>query len=401
MSDIGEAIGTVSEGTLIARAIEKEGARDGVAALTDKGHFHEQACLNCDTALIGAHCHACGQKRHLHRTIGAFFHDLLHGALHFEGKIWKTLPMLAIKPGQLTARYIAGERARYVSPMALFLFSVFAMFAVFQMLGISPPTDLESSISVSEEDRSKFATTILEDTANEQKLLVEELAQLEPGTEEHIRVSTSLNSLGRARAIIGGLADEVAEGSEQTGTSTSDQATVDETKAATSNPEIVQIEDDAAPASIDGIKQISGIGWIDKGLDKWKNNPSLMVYKMQANSYKFSWLLIPLSLPFVWLLFAWKRQFKAYDHAIFVTYSLAFMSLLFIVLSTVGVAGTHVAVPIVAALIIAPVHLYKQLRGAYGLSRFSTIWRLFVLLAFAIPIVLALFVQILLTLGAF
>ncbi len=33
-----------------------------------------------------------------------------------------------------------------------------------------------------------------------------------------------------------------------------------------------------------------------------------MIYKLQANGYKFSWLLIPLSLPFVWLTFVWKRR---------------------------------------------------------------------------------------------
>ena len=51
--------------------------------------------------------------------------------LHFDGKFWRTLPMLAWRPGELTRRYIDGERARFVSPMALFLFSVFLMFAVF------------------------------------------------------------------------------------------------------------------------------------------------------------------------------------------------------------------------------------------------------------------------------
>jgi hypothetical protein len=49
---------------------------------------------------------------------------------HFEGKIFRTLPMLVFRPGALTRRYIAGERARFVSPLALFLFTVFAMFAV-------------------------------------------------------------------------------------------------------------------------------------------------------------------------------------------------------------------------------------------------------------------------------
>ena len=59
-----------------------------------------------------------------------FWHDLVHGVLHFEGKIWRTLPLLAWRPGELTRRYVHGERARFVSPIALFLFSVFLMFAV-------------------------------------------------------------------------------------------------------------------------------------------------------------------------------------------------------------------------------------------------------------------------------
>ena len=72
----------------------------------------------------------------------AFFHDLLHGVLHFEGKIWRTLPMLAWRPGELTRRYIDGERASFVSPIALFLFSVFLMFAVGSLSGgLSPRID--------------------------------------------------------------------------------------------------------------------------------------------------------------------------------------------------------------------------------------------------------------------
>ncbi len=42
--------------------------------------------------------------------------------------------MLAFRPGDLTRRYIAGERARFVSPMAAFLFSIFLMFAVLRSL---------------------------------------------------------------------------------------------------------------------------------------------------------------------------------------------------------------------------------------------------------------------------
>src|SRR5688572_7351846 len=101
----------------------------------DDGHTAETACLNCGTLLAGAYCHACGQREHVPRTLSAFFHDLLHGVFHFEGKIWRTLPMLAWRPGELTRSYIEGQRARFVSPLAIFLFSVFLMFAAFSLIG--------------------------------------------------------------------------------------------------------------------------------------------------------------------------------------------------------------------------------------------------------------------------
>lgn len=116
------AAGDITTGALLARAVEPR-AGEGTAP----GHGQ---CLNCGTVLDGAFCHACGQTAHVHKTMASIGHDILHGVFHFEGKTWRTLPMLALHPGDLTRRYIAGERARFVSPMAAFLFSVFLLFAV-------------------------------------------------------------------------------------------------------------------------------------------------------------------------------------------------------------------------------------------------------------------------------
>src|SRR3546814_10751918 len=73
-------------------------------------------------------------------------HDLAHGVLHFEGKIWRTLPMLLFRPGALTRRYVAGERARFVSPLALFLFLVFVMFAMIHVLAGEFEPDMPAAI---------------------------------------------------------------------------------------------------------------------------------------------------------------------------------------------------------------------------------------------------------------
>src|SRR5690348_10136458 len=123
-----EAVGDAVTGGLLARVVEP---RAGEA----HGHTHEKNCLNCGTPLAGPYCSACGQKAHVHRSVRAFFQDFVQGLFNFEGKIWRTLPMLAWKPGEMTRRYIAGERARFISPVALYLFTVFAMFAVLNFNG--------------------------------------------------------------------------------------------------------------------------------------------------------------------------------------------------------------------------------------------------------------------------
>ena len=358
MSDV-TAIGDLAQGALIARAIEPAA---GEAA--PDGHTHESACLNCGTELVGSHCHACGQRGHVHKTLGAFFHDLVHGVFHFEGKVWHTLPLLAARPGELTRRYIAGERARFVSPMALFLFSVFLMFAVFQMVGFSAPSDFgEVNLNAA-------------------------------GPQDPAQLRRQLDGLRQARAELadGNPAVPILEG--QIAGVEARIANAD--RAARGAPEVLaQSPDGKGRLTVER----SGWGFIDHGIDKWRENPGLMAYKLQANSYKFSWLLIPLSVPFVWLLFAWRRRFGAYDHAVFVTYSLCFMTLLFVALAVLGqvpaMPGWLLAV---ATVFVPPLHIYKQLRGAYGLSRFSAAWRTVTLLGF-IFIILMLFLDALLLLG--
>jgi hypothetical protein len=361
VNDFPEAIGGIAEGALLARAAEP--ARGEVVKDSD-GHTHEGACLNCGTQLIGAHCHACGQKAHVHRTIGAFLHDLVHGALHFEGKIWHTLPLLAWRPGALTRRYIEGERARFVSPMALFLFSVFLMFAVFQAVGLGPPSDF-GEVNVNA-----------------------------PGSNDPAALQKQLDALKDARAELADenpaapVLDSQIEGIEE--------RIDDLAREARGEPEVL-----AEGANGRGRLTAQRTGWafLDHGIDKWRENPGLMAYKLQANSYKFSWLLIPLSIPFVWLLFAWRRKFGAYDHAVFVTYSLSFMTLFFVALTLLGIVGVSAAVLTLAAMIVPLLHIYKQLRGAYSLSRFSALWRT-VALSGIIFLILLLFLNLLLVLGA-
>jgi hypothetical protein len=333
-------------------------------AADDRGHFAEADCLNCGTALVGSHCHQCGQAAHLHCTLGGFLHDLAHGVLHLDGKAWRTLPMLAFRPGRLTRDYIDGHRARYVSPMALFLFSVFMIFAVSSLLGVSTPGTL-APIATAEEQ----ADVQIGKMEGNRDRRAGEPEKVEPGAPER---AAQEERVAEVEADIASTRDF------QTG--------------------LVEGFDDLPEFTLD--RQGATSPFLAGLVAKWRENPGLMLYKMQANSYKFSWLLIPISVPLVALLFLWRRRFGLYDHSIFVTYSIAFMSLFFIALAIAGSLGAPGWLVSSLGGTIPIMHLYAHVRGTYGLSHFSAVWRSVALLVF-ILLALIFFVIALALIGAF
>ncbi|HEU4602666.1 MAG TPA: hypothetical protein VFS24_11885, partial [Steroidobacteraceae bacterium] len=122
---------------------------------------------------------------------------------------------------------------------------------------------------------------------------------------------------------------------------------------------------------------------------------ALLLYKLKTSGYKFSWMLIPLSIPFIWLLFFWRRDLPLYDHAIFATYSITFMMLLVTFVSVLAYVGAPAWLWGLLLTFAPPIHMYKQLRGAYQLSRAGASIRMFCLSIFSL-IVLSIFSVLLL-----
>ena len=303
------------------------------------GHTPERNCLNCGTPLIGDHCHACGQRAHVHRTLSGFFHDLLHGVLHFEGKIWNTLPLLAWRPGEITRRYIDGERAKFVSPIALFLFSVFLLFAVASFTG------------------STFGSPVAGQEI--QREMTQDISKLEADVAALRAERDAAARAGRPTAGFDAqIDDQVREIAVMRGLRSGE---------VWSNPQFVS--SDELP------------GWLRRPIEKAGRNPELLFYKIRTNAYKFSWALIPISVPFLWLLFPFSRRFRLYDHTVFVTYSLGFMTLLAVTGMVIGAAGMASIAGLL--FLVPPFHMYRQLKGAYGLSRASALIRTILLVSFA------------------
>lgn len=325
-----EGIGDVVTGGLLARAVEP-----GAGEAGPDGHTHEVNCLNCGTPLTGAYCAACGQKAHVHRSLRGFFQDFAQGIFNFEGKIWRTLPMLAWRPGELTRRYIAGERARFISPVALYLFTVFAMFAVLNLTGTlttnseTVPSGVETAVRVQRDDLS--------------------------------RLDSERSAAGAGGRDIAAIDRKIAETRESIG-----------------QLERVQkgqfIQTDLGEK--DDVPQ-----WAKELVKRGRDNPEQMAAGIQDAASKYSWLLIPISVPFLWLLFPLRRQYHLYDHAVFVTYSVSFMMILVIAGGLLVVAGMSALAGFL--FFVPPFHMYRQLKGAYQLGRASALLRTVALMTFA------------------
>ncbi|WP_340316292.1 DUF3667 domain-containing protein [Rhizorhabdus argentea] len=342
MSGELEAVADGATGAMAAGAIDGAGTSvQGAAGGT---------CLNCGTALVGPHCHSCGQPAHIHRTVGALFHDIAHGVFHFEGRTWHTIPLLFWRPGELTRRYVHGERVNFVSPMALFLFSVFLMVAVFGLVGgpIDSKLNGKDAIALAE------ART---ETANDLSKIEQKIAAL-------IKQKQALEAKGTPTRQIDERIRDLR----------SQQAAL---RLITTG----QIKRDGV--AIDDGQAITGVPSVDNVIRHAARNPELTAYKLQSSAYKFSWALIPISLPFIWLLFMFRRGVGMYDHAIFATYSLSAMTLLVVVLSLAEAVGVPTALVWLTLLLFPPWHMYRQLKGAYQLGWFGASWRMIALIVVA------------------
>ncbi|QCB53597.1 DUF3667 domain-containing protein [Sphingopyxis sp. PAMC25046] len=367
-----EGIGSAVTAGLAARAVE---SRHGEG----KAHGHAPPrCLNCGTSLKGPHCHHCGQRADVHRSFGAIGHDLVHAIFHFEGKIWNTLPLLAWRPGDLTRRYIHGERARFISPLALFLFAVFLTYAVLAMVGSGGGFGEVIAKEAAAQTQSNALKVSFEEEIDrvDARLALKDLsaAEREQLKQERETLLKSADYLGVERRM---TREERERG-----------------------PPVLDDPAEQVMTSVDFVtrtKVDTGIPAIDEAAAKAIANPGLLLYKLQANAYKFAWALIPLSLPFMWLLYPFSRRFHTYDHFVFVTYSISFMLLLFVVVRLLNLT-IFGDLAIFFAMLYVPFHMYRQLRGAYRSSRFGAFVRANLLLFFSLFAVIW-FMLLLLALG--
>jgi uncharacterized protein DUF3667 len=332
------------------------------------------SCANCGSVLTGRFCSGCGQAGHLHRSLLHLLEELVHSVLHFDAKGWRTLPLLIARPGVLTRRYIDGMRTRYVSPLALFLFMSFLMFFIVSLtfdhaprVDISPKdrnaaqADLQRDIDQAkgEVERAGAAVAEARRKGGDVESAEEELSSARTDqqvAEAALRmVDTALSSAALAASASAAKAEQAQQSAQATGAA-----------------------DAAAPSS--GLEQLSALKFdtghpkLDAIIHRQLSNPELFLYRLENTAYKYLFMLIPISLPFLWLMFVGKPGVTVYDHAVFSLYSLSFMSLLITGSALLGYLGMA-ATPALLMVFVPPLHMFLQLRGTYRLGIFSALWR--------------------------
>lgn len=411
-----------------AGALATAGLAGGVLEGRGPGEAREGACLNCGAALEGRFCGQCGQSAHPHRSLGHVFEEFLHGVVHFDTKAWRTLPMVIGRPGTLTRNYVFGKRARYISPLALFLFTIFAMFFAFAFIQM-PGLDLSPAQQRAE--AVEELTDAREDLAEAERELAEAIAA-PPSTDgtppelaerlARMEVGLARDEVSRRERALEMIDDALAEAADADVVApiVVDGAPAVPTDVATAPTDAVAEgvetgadaardtagwapgetwQDNVARSAREGsFVTITGMPELNARINKKLENPDLALYKVQQTAYKFSFLLVPISLPFIALLFMWKRGVTFYDHVVYALYSLSFASILFIAI--IGAAQSPYTTWVVGWLvgIGLPVHTFFHLKGAYKLGWWSALWRTCLMLVFA-NIILAFFLVAIFLLG--
>jgi hypothetical protein len=135
-------------------------------------------CLNCGADLHGAFCGACGQRSvPPNPTIAELAGDAWQELSGYDGRVAATFRSL-LHPGKLTVDYLQGRRARYVSPVRLYLTASIIYFLIAAAAPADPtrsPAEVRGpgslriglwddtrSTEITEEDRAALRAEIAE-----------------------------------------------------------------------------------------------------------------------------------------------------------------------------------------------------------------------------------------------
>jgi Protein of unknown function (DUF3667) len=332
------------------------------------GHALEATCRNCDANIAppaANFCPACGQDTLNHPpTFWEFVHEFITHYVALEGKLWKTLWLLFLKPAELTREYRAGRKQRYISPLRLYITASFLFFLVVKIAGLGSAIDY--SAEGAKEDKPFIFLKVDDDPASKSDLINSKSKRDSPAVSNAPAKHEKDAADGDIDKMVKGIAAEASEAAKQGATAGAKAAK--ENSAKSPEDDAINVADFNCAAG-EKICQ-----WLKDHLkEKYKGKTQTQVLGMLrdgaiANIPYAMFMLLPLFALLTKLLYI-NRGYYYGEHVVYALHIHAFT--FFMMLLSALLPSWLMA----AALIAAAIYYLVALQRFFGGNRFLTFIR--------------------------
>ncbi|ASR44881.1 hypothetical protein BEN78_03185 [Xanthomonas citri pv. mangiferaeindicae] len=362
-------------------------------------HAHDPApaaCENCETPLQGAFCHRCGQSTHSPvRHASHAIEEVFESFWHLDGRIFRTLRDLVV-PGRVAARYLAGQRVRYVAPMRLFVILTLLTFFVAKFL-VDGATFAIAADSLDRETHGRIAAaTTVAEVVQVRDDVLRDLEETRHVTGALPGVRTQLDSAEallrqQAQARIHALGGNAGAGAHEDGAAQGEAAARDATATA----------DSPTPPTIGGPLAER----IERNLMRMRDDPGAFSRALLGAAPTALFILVPLFALLLKLAYLFQRRLYL-EHVVIALYSHAALMLGLLLVFCCALAGGWLAPHAGWAaralswgqtllLCALPLYLLAMQKRVYGQSwpwtlvKFAAIGPLYVVLFLSVAIPMA------------
>lgn len=290
----------------------------------------EENCKNCGTKIMGKYCFSCGQNTDLHhRSIFHLMYEALEGIFHFDGRLWRTLPAIFIRPGTLNKDYIEGRINRHVPPFRLFLVTLFIFIFTSEFKLEKAIHNVENSHEVSQKSDNHNSVSVTQHqaapaTAKPENQYYDKSEQFDDSNSANeYKIDFEKFMQGRDDRLINGIKNS-------------------------------QID---LPISKEATQKFKD------GLVKAVSNPKVFIISAFSWAHKLAILLLPINAIALAIVYIYKRKYYFYDHLLV---SMTMMSFVFLSISiSLWLPAPYGGILYGLLFILTPINFFFTLRGTY------------------------------------
>jgi len=315
-------------------------------------------CLNCEVAVSGRFCHACGQETHDQSVaLGTLASELASEIASFDSKLMRTALPLLFRPGFLTNEFNRGRRVRYLSPLKMYLVISALFFFV-----------LAQQSAVKRMNLVKVPGTQTGGKAQQAAL---QSARAEIGTEiAHAKSPADRAALRQAQAAITAKLAPLSPTPKPPKTAPGLSVHIGPDNI---NPDTLPATValyDQRQAALSRSRRDTGIKrFLSRRLIKTRQSPQGLTQAFFDDLPRMMFVLLP-AFAFLLKITYWRTKRLYVTHLIFALHTHAFVFLLLSVLLLLPIASQGAALGIASLLMAA--YLFAALKAVYGQSFWRT-----------------------------